>query len=186
MDNVKATVTASLKPSRSGVFTFGSLLFSGVVMVIGALLISKELYFAGLLLFVPSLIAGIASYNLGFKSRRDQDLISAHPIQIYGGGDGSFSISTDPRTDREILLDVLAAAALITKNRKPLPEPTGMVDKNGVGDESKKLEALQITNRINRELEDELIAFENAVTARQEHSATILENAPDPQLSDLE
>ena len=178
MSNWSANVRANFNPTRSSVFALGSLLLSVIVLLAGAYLISKQSYNAGLLLVVPALLGCTSSYLLGYSSRRDQDLDSAHPLSVVGADDGSYSISADPRTDKELLLETIAAVACVMKDRKPLPEPDGLVGERGIGDGSKKDQAIQLAHRINEQIEKEQVALQSAIDHQQKRSSANLENAP--------
>ncbi len=167
MDNLKTEIKAEIKPKQSSVFTTASLLVSCVLIISGSIFVSQGSYFAGGLMFLPGLVGGVASYTLGFKSQKDQDLSDSHPLQVSSNSDGMFKISADPRTDRDILLEAVATAATLTKDRKHLPDPDGLVDGEGKVDASKKQEAIEIANSINSEITEEQKAFEKAVTSRQ-------------------
>ncbi len=125
------------------------------------------------------------SYIHGFKSRKDQDLESGHPIQIVAGKD-SYELSADPRTNREFLLSLIAATAETMKNRKLLPNANGIVNEDGSVDSSepKKEEANQYVNQINRECEEDFNKFEKIINTEQKIDPTVVANAPYTKLPD--
>lgn len=179
------SITAEFKPSKSGIFTLGSLVISAMLMVLGSWFISTNQMLSGLLLFIPGISAGVMSYIHGFKSRKDQDLESGHPIKIVAGKEG-YELSADPRTNNELLLNLIAVTAEIMSYRKPLPEASGIVNKGGTIDSSplKKEEANCYVNEVNRECKEDLSAFEKAINTEQKIDPTIVSNAPHVKLSD--
>jgi len=176
-DNVSTKIHAEFKPSKSGVFTLGSLIVALVLILIGVWYIADEKYIAGFLLFMPGLFAGAASYVLGFKTNKNQDLDSGFPIHISARKD-SYELSADPRTNEDLLLRVIAASADVMRNRKPLPEANGMVSADGSGDASRKDEANQIIKKNNLALEDEYMQLENVFTQKQKIEKEVVDQAP--------
>lgn len=177
MDKNLHHISAEFKPAKSGIFTLGSLLIAAVLMVLGASYIAETKYLAGFLLFLPGGILAVASYFLGFRSSKDQDLEGGAPFQITANNN-SYQISADARVSQELLLSLISASASTMRDRKPLPEPSGMVDASGNVDASKKLQASEAVATINQELENDLKTLESAVTTSQKIDQSVIENAP--------
>lgn len=177
MDKNSCHISAEFKPAKSGIFTLGSLLVAAALMVWGASYIAEAKHLAGFLLFIPGVILAGASYFLGFRSSKDQDLEGGTPFQITTT-DNSYQISADARINQNLLLSLISATATTIRDKKPLPEPSGMVNANGDADASRKIEASRIVATINQELENDLKAFEKAVTTSQKIDQSIIENAP--------
>jgi hypothetical protein len=171
-----AHIAAEFKPAKSGTFTLGSLLVAAIIMVWGVSYIAEAKYLAGFLLFVPGSCFAIASYRLGFRSSKDQDLEGGTPFHV-SATESSYQISADPRTGQEILLSLISAAASVMKDRKPLPEPSGMVATDGTADASRVIEAHQVVATINQSLVNDEKALDSALTVRQELDQSVIENA---------
>ncbi len=177
MAEIQGNISSQLKPKKSGVFTFGSLLLSTSLIVLGAFFVSKNQFLPGGLLFFPGILGAIASYKLGFLTRKDQDLAGSHPIEIKQQNAESFSITADARTDRDILLSTISAAAIMARDRVPLPEPSGLVA-NGVGDSRTQEQARELVASINKEIEDNLRSIDAAITTNQKIDPAIVAKAP--------
>lgn len=177
MDKNLHHISAEFKPAKSGVFTLGSLLIAAVLMVLGTSYIAETKYLAGFLLFLPGGILAVASCFLGFRSSKDQDLEGGVPFQITADND-SYKISADARASQDLLLSLISASASTMRDRKPLPEPSGMVDASGNTDASRKLEASRVVSTINQELENDLRTLESAVTTSQKIDQSVIESAP--------
>ena len=172
-----AHIAAEFKPAKSGIFTFGSLLVAATLMIWGVSYIANAQCLAGFLLFVPGACFAIASYGLGFRSSKDQDLEGGAPFHV-SATEGSLQISADPRTSQENLLSLISATALVMRDRKPLPESSGMVATDGSGDASRRSEANQVVATINQSLENDEKSLDSALTVRQKIDHAVIENAP--------
>lgn len=177
MDRGTHHIAAELKPAKSAIFTLGSLFVAAFLMFTGAEYVAEGEYLAGLLLLLAGASAGSASYVLGFKSSKDQDLEAGHPFTISADAD-SLQLSADPRTSQDVMLSLIAATAETMKNRKPLPDPSGMVSSDGKGDGSRIAEANQVVSENNSSLQSDMIALEQALTVRQRIDSTIVDSAP--------
>lgn len=170
-------IAAEFKPAKSGIFTLGSLLIASILIVWGARYISEDKLLAGALLFIPGILAGLASYILGFRSSKDQDLGDGHPFQI-SASDSTYQLSADPRTSQDVLLSLISTAAQTMRDRKPLPEASGIVSKDGAGLVSGKEEANKIIFAINQQQENHMAALEAAMTVSQKIDPAIVAKAP--------
>ncbi|WP_193165256.1 hypothetical protein [Microbulbifer hainanensis] len=170
-------IAAEFKPAKSAIFTLGSLLIAATLIVWGAWYISEDKLLAGSLLFIPGTLAGFASYLLGFRSSKDQDLEDGHPFQI-SASDSAYELSADPRTSQDVLLNLIATAAQTMKDRKPLPEASGIVGKDGTGVASGKEEANKTICAINQQQVNDMTALEAAMTVEQKIDPAIVAKAP--------
>lgn len=163
MSEYKAKLTARLNPSNSAVFTLGSLIVSSALCALGAYFIYLKSWAGGCPLIVAGMLGMIASFFLGFKSQKDQDLAQARPLEMRYQADGTFELSADPRTDRQIMLDVVAASADMLRARRPLPDPSGKIDSNGNIEKEKAVDALSEVSLINKEIEEDLIKLRSTI-----------------------
>jgi hypothetical protein len=170
-------INAELKPKRSAVFTLGSFLVSSLMIFSGVWYIANEDYLAGTLLFIPGLVGGFFSYLLGFKTSKNQDLQSGLPFAVQAT-DTSVQISADPRTSQDTLLRLISVAADVMRNRKPLPEASGMVSADGAGDASRKKEANEKVREINREIDEDNQRISNALTIEEKIDQSVIDRAP--------
>ncbi|MFJ3315937.1 hypothetical protein ACIPLR_11295 [Herbaspirillum huttiense] len=126
-----------------------------------------------------------ASLFAGRKSQRDADLAAAQPTMLrdYLAG---IDVTMSPVVQRDKdAMRHLGELAQIVAVRRPLPEPAGKVDSNGVPDESRKSEAVSEVNMINaetRKLDQSLI---NLISSRLSVSGAIQETPTSEMKSDI-
>ncbi len=167
MGDSHAKITANFTPQNSAVFTLGSLTICALIFISGVWLCHIGSWI-GLLPIIAGASGMAFSFKLGFKSQRDQDLTRSKSLEMNFSPDGSFSLSTDPRTDREIMLDIIAAVAEMMNARKPLPSPSGKVDAQGNIDESLKDSAVKEVAKINTEIESDCSKLQHTLTSKKE------------------
>ncbi len=185
MNSTKARVRASFKPTRSAVFSLGSLALCTALFTYGVFLLSENSLIAGFVAITPSTIGGWLSYKLALMSQKDQDLDSAHPLTLTASPSGEFQLQADPRTPTEVLLEGFEAAIRIIRARKPLPEADGTVSPEGDPELDGKPEADAIVEMINEQVSAALEKFETVVSAAQPKEEEVQQLRDVPPPSDL-
>lgn len=146
--NLSASAAFSVRPDRSQVVLVSLIIGSIVSLILGAILIAidKQGW-----VFVALAVVLMGAVVWGWqRSQRDTDLAQAHPTTV-ALSDGA-NLSTDSRIfssqDRvQNFVQLVEALAL----RKPLPEPSGLVDSNGSVIPGSMQEAVRVVDNINEE-----------------------------------
>lgn len=145
--NVKAKF--DMRPTHSQVFLVSAVIVVGIAVICSMILFMIGQPIGGSFFLLFAAVALGVGYWAWIKSQSDVDLEYAQPTQI-ALPDGT-KITTDSRTLRSIDglrgLTQLCAEAL---NRKPLPDPDGLVDANAQVISNSKADALAATDAINK------------------------------------
>lgn len=153
--NAKAGLTTkiSLRPQGSQVVLLAFVLLSCICLLVGFYFLWSENSAWPIPLVIGAIIT-VATLIAWFHSRRDIDLRDAPPTEITTPA--GVRVSVDARSlASPALLQGLANVFQILSQREPLPDPDGLVNKDGVPVQGSKAEAVSIVRATNEDIREQ-------------------------------
>ncbi|WP_148261964.1 hypothetical protein [Methylomonas methanica] len=119
-----------VKPSKSQVVLVSLIILSGICYMAGFLFLWENKTHAWVPLIIGTSII-IPSIFAWFKSQKDTDLENSKPTSFTDGRGNQIVTDTRALMSPEVVQNMERLFCTLT-HREPLPEPDGILDKNGI------------------------------------------------------